>query len=280
MKAQAKSLAKQVAKGDFEGLQEKAKDGLAKGSTALKQMRAERTDGLLDEMLKKRHDTLTTLHTCTNEVIASLKREAERAHKSSKSGMELHDAIVHSIECLPSIASQFHGHSTASTAVSNNWEVLAAELEMLVAKGKHELSQVFSEGQALYSHYLTTVNELAAKQGKDRKAKGAKEEEVHRQYLELQARKQAEEGKVSARLSELHRDAQGVLGYILDHHGVLQACFLCQSLETRRGSLGPEGSVTDWPSYKEGAEESWRQLMVGVSTGSFWWLPLGRTQWD
>ena len=131
----SKGVAKLVVKGDWEGLQEKAKDGLAKGSTALKQLRAERTDGF-NEKVRSQYEILTSVQACSTEVLDSLKREAERAGKSAKSCSALGEALSNAASSLHQI-SQLDEHSARSTAISNHWTLLATELEVLVAKGKH-----------------------------------------------------------------------------------------------------------------------------------------------
>lgn len=104
-----------MVKGDWEALQEKAKDGFAKSTTALKQMRVERIDGLLDEHVKRKYEALTMLQSSASELLAALKHSGERSRKSGKSGRAMHDALVRCFDASVELEQRLTRHKGALT---------------------------------------------------------------------------------------------------------------------------------------------------------------------
>ena len=238
----AKQIGKQIVKGDWEGLQEKAKDRIAQSSTALKQKLA--PDSLIDERVRREHERLVQLHGCTNDLLASLKHQSERAQRDAKVQRELGGVLR---RCMPLVVPAPGEQSLAVAQVAQSERHSLAlcdahceagvSLEMLVASAKSALSMLFSEGTGLYNSYLRTVSELASKQSKERRAGGVaslasragahvfddKLEGAQEATAELRARKAREEAETTVRLATIFGETQQAVGMLLERHGALQA---------------------------------------------------------
>ena len=126
--------------------------------------------GLLDDNLRKQHSRLTSLHAMYGSVLSTLKHQNERALKTAKTLHEtvphlrsLHDALP------PAQQATLRSSLAVEEALACAWDEYSSILEhSVLAPARAEIGALFSEGEALYSSYLTTVNDLAAKQSKEK----------------------------------------------------------------------------------------------------------------
>eukprot|EP00966_Prymnesium_polylepis_P316378 7310350-Prymnesium_polylepis.1 len=194
MKA-VKNVVKSVAHGDIDVLREAAGTKLAHAQTAVRQRIAGAVagEGAVAEDMVRQHKRLLTLQASYDQIIAALKHQAERARKNGKSLKEL-EAPLQKLGATPVLFDGFQAHLSEDGSLALAWESLAVHLETaLIAPARTEVGALFLEADACYSSYLSTVNELGAKQGKERLQKKAlgedKAEKVHERVAELSARK-------------------------------------------------------------------------------------------
>ena len=176
MRKHVVSLARDVAKGDASGLQKDlgtvAKKIGTYSTKALGAATRAATGGgeLVDMELKDLHEKISHKLSLYVELMGLLKHQVERARKTAKT---LRDSGT----CMQSLADAIsqgprHELRTANAveaALSRSWDEYARQLEgAVLAPGKHELGVLFAEAETLYSSYLSIVNELSARQGKER----------------------------------------------------------------------------------------------------------------
>ena len=128
--------------------------------------------------MKQAHERLTSLHSAYSELYAALKHQAERARKTAKT---LRDTGTPMKE-LTTIVGGASRRGVLSAmafdaAIARTWEEYASHLEgELLGPAKQECNALFAESDAIWSQYLGIVNELAARQGKERLLHGKKGE--------------------------------------------------------------------------------------------------------
>uniref|UniRef100_A0A7S4BAY5 Rho-GAP domain-containing protein n=1 Tax=Chrysotila carterae TaxID=13221 RepID=A0A7S4BAY5_CHRCT len=235
----------------------------------LRQMRAE---GVRCEDVRRCHDAVVSLQQGTKAVLAAAKHEADRARKAAKSSREMRDALA---KCWGDAGAAATGASNvfvaagdASAIQETLWDTFAVELDRLVSIAREELSQLFLEASTLYSSYLGVCNELASKQGKERRAvsmvglgmrSAEKESDAHRAVLELTLRKDNTEACVQTRLAELLSEGHEMLSFLLKRHEALQVCLLVLSLQVKqKDALRKEAE--GWSAWREASVAAWQGL--------------------
>lgn len=212
-------VTKQAAKGDFHKLTE-IQD---KAATALRQRLAGLGgDGLLDENLRTQHERLASLHSTYGSLHTHLKHQVERARKTAAALRETHSPLLHLAEAVaPTPRRLVQSTMAVESALARAYDEYASALESaLLTPGKAELTALFAEGEGLYSSYLSTVNELAAKQGKE-KILGSKAAEpgygctpAQQRISELAAKKSAIEQSAAPRMAAIEEACGAAMAYL------------------------------------------------------------------
>ena len=161
-----------------------AMDAAAKGSQQFNQqfnqLWAELVhDALLDEKMQARMEAIHRLEKCYSALRDTLKHEAERGQMTAKMTRETRDALSHLIEADPARASIALRSATSSgqaleAALEQSWEDYANAIEkQLREPAKQVIAAFFAEAEKLYANYVSVVNELSAKQAKEKRVHGA-----------------------------------------------------------------------------------------------------------
>lgn len=168
-----KGIASQMRKGEFAGLKNAAQEmrdkAVTGAKTAARTLATKAVQGEVDPALKAVHERLNDLHSTFNELHAALGHQAQRARKTAKT-------LAETAEPLQSLAAGVgfetrRGVQTAmavDAAIANRWESYADHLETDLLAPARECSALFTAGSDQWASYVAVVNELAAKQGKER----------------------------------------------------------------------------------------------------------------
>ncbi len=195
--AKAKEAAKeQASKG-----KEYALEQASKGKDAATIMRAERTEGLLDERLQQKQATIVALQKCYHDLAASLKHEADRANKSAKSAKETHEVLERLKEAGSGAslgAARLAPALSSEAALSGCWEAFAAAIEVQLLGPARQLTAVFQEAEKVYAAYCALANELASKQSALKRVHG------------LAAMVTKDEDRIQDKTASAHDQARGV----------------------------------------------------------------------
>ena len=248
-------------------LGERAKNALQSIEKGVTNALAERT-GELDEAVKAEHSQLSALKQSFNELSVTVKKDAERAGKSSKTHQELQQQLSGLVDLEPTLRESAAPALTTSAALGRCWaEYSEAVGVSLVDPAKQELSLLFAEGSTLYGSYARLCNEIALK---SRREKGG----VSAELAELQGKKAAQEGEVGARLRALRAAALEVIAYFVERYDTHQASFAGELLRIGASSSPPclarapchadDGSAKHRRRFRAGAASHlWRHLSLG-----------------
>ena len=232
-------------------LGERAKNALQSIEKGVTNALAERT-GELDEAVKAEHSQLSALKQSFNELSVTVKKDAERAGKSSKTHQELQQQLSGLVDLEPTLRESAAPALTTSAALGRCWaEYSEAVGVSLVDPAKQELSLLFAEGSTLYGSYARLCNEIALK---SRREKGG----VSAELAELQGKKAAQEGEVGARLRALRAAALEVIAYFVERYDTHQASFAGELLRNTRGAgiVAPE----ELAAWREESMRGWYAL--------------------
>ena len=226
-----KSVMNSVAAGDVSHLREAAEAKIAHAQTAVRQRIAGAVagEGGVDEAMMRLHKRLVTLQANHDQIVIALKHQAERARKNGKTLKEI-EAPLQKLGATPALFAGFQAHLTEDEALARAWEFYAIELETsLIAPAKAELGGLFLEAESTYSKYLATVNELGAKQGKERLQKKVQGEEkaerAHEKVEELLVRKAQMEQERLPKLETIAECVEAGIAYLLERHRAFRTTF-------------------------------------------------------
>ena len=157
---------------DLSGVRELAKKaGHNLASSTASVARAAIGADLVDADMKRAHERLAMLHAACGEYLVSVKQAIERARKTARLLRETGDGSLRSVAdaVSPATRRQVQSAMAVDAKLARVWEHYAGQAEAaLLAPAKAEISALMNEGEHLYSQYLALVNEIAAKQGKER----------------------------------------------------------------------------------------------------------------
>ena len=142
----------------------------------------------------------------------------------------------------------------------------AIELETsLIAPAKAELGGLFLEAESTYSKYLATVNELGAKQGKERLQKKVQGEEkaerAHEKVEELLVRKAQMEQERLPKLEAIAECAEAGLAFLLERHRAFRTAFFgVAQLAASNPQAADAEAARVWPIVLGETEAGWTRL--------------------
>ena len=218
--------------------------------------------GTVDESMRVTHEKLASLHSTYSELHSSLKHQALNARKTARTMREPNGPMLQLTSLLGQDARR--GVQTAMSvdaAIARCWEEYANHLEKeLLAPAKQECGAIFAEGDSIWSSYIAMVNELAARQGKERLLGGGAH--LH----ELAERKSAHESSQLPRLAALVQAAEAAMSYLVDRHRLLHAAVHRDAHGAAQAAAGDTpGGTDDTPSLLAATRAGWQKLQAASS---------------
>jgi hypothetical protein len=214
-----KSLQHALASGDTQSLRQKAGNLAAKaaegGKMAIRAAVNKALHGELDENFKQAHERLVSVHVTWNTLSAALKHQGERARKTAKTLRETGEPLQDLTSFLdPESRRSVRTSMAQDVAVAAKWEEYVQHLELdLLGPAKAECTAIFREGEYCWSQYVATVNELAARQSKERLMRGDSESTAA-----LAEKKEALESTKVPQLHALVQHASAAMAFLVEQH--------------------------------------------------------------
>lgn len=268
-----KVLGSQLAHGDVSGLKERTKKlghkAAINAAAVGRNMMRTALQGEVDDRLKDAHDRLSDVHSTYNDLYAGLKHQAERGKKTAKTLRDSSGPMSNLASGLGQEARRgVQAAMAADVAIAAKWEQYANNLEQeLLAPAKTECTAIFTEGDALWAQYIATVNELAAKQGKERLLGS----QASTDYASLSERKAAHENTKLPRLIALAGGAEAAMSFLVERHRLLQTALFRDALQAAvaaSGSSGAEGAE-DLNAILVATRAGWSKLQDASGSRAF-----------
>ena len=216
--------------------------------------------GDVDPGMKAAHERLTELHSTYSEVHSSLRHQLLNARKTAKIMREGSSPMQDLAGVLGQ--EQRRGVQTVmavDSAVARCWETYAAHVESdLLTPAKQECGSLFAEGDVIWSTYIATVNEVAA-----------------RHYLatgnagDLHGRKSAMEHGKLPRLTELAQAAEAAMVYLVDHHRKLHTALHRDALTAATSAAGEAPAGEETSALLASTRAGWQQLAQASGSASY-----------
>lgn len=275
---------KAAAHGDTAGVKELAKEQAAKIKSKAASAARKATGGseLIDPSLKAAHKQIVSLQAAHADLTGSLLHQVKAASKMSKAMHETSEGALHDLTSVvsPVVRRSIHAAMATEEALARAHEEYAAHLETAVlGPSRQEVGALSGECEALYSAYLATINELAAKQGKEQVRTAIigvpKDATALASNLQpLLERKAEHEAAKLPRLTAIAEAIEAALMFTVAQHRLLQAAFL-------RGALSAAASVEggspmdDVAAVLSKTRAGWSELKA-ASGSSAAYVPIGR----
>jgi hypothetical protein len=179
---------------------------------------------LVDEQLKASHERLAALQTTYSELHSALKHQVLNARKMGKTVKESNAPMLGIAGVVaPEARRSVQTAMAVDTAIARTWEDYATHLEAeLVTPAKQECSSLFAEGDSIWTSYIAIVNELAAREGKE-KLKEKLFKTADDSTSALNAKKQQHESTMLPRLTALANGAERAMAYLVEGYRQLHA---------------------------------------------------------
>ena len=236
-----------------------AKDAVVQAATAAAPTR------LVDERLKNVHERLGSLQATYSELYSALKHQVLNARKMSKCVRETDGPMTG----LCSLVGQDSRRSVQTAmavdaAIARSWDEYAQNLEAeLLAPAKQECNALFSEGDQIWSGYIATINEMAARQGKERYL-GADQKAT----ALLEKKAYAETSKLP-RLTSLCEAVEAAICFLVSRHQLLHASLHRDAYGAATSSTGDNTKPLDESSkIISETRDGWRQLSTASGASS------------
>ena len=252
-----------IANGDMSTFKKIAQKGKVAAKGAIASAVTRTLKGDVDDRMQDVHDKISAMHASYNEIHAALKHQAERARKMAKG---LRDAGTPMVDFAGLIGlderRSIQAVVAVDAAIAARYEEYASMLETeLLAPAKQECAPLFAEADALWSAYIATVNELAAKQALK---SGASTTSV------LNEKKASQESSMLPRLTALTEAAEKAICFLIERHRLLMFASMRDTLAKGAEAAGAAGAggggEEDAASARNSIRAGWAQL--GQASGS------------
>lgn len=273
-----KEVAAQVKTGDVAGLKQRAKGLAAKAAEGTKSKFLTVVNKALhceiDDRIQSARDDLISAQATWNELYAAIKHQLERAKKTGKTLRESSPSYAD----LASILMDRGARRSVQTAMAQDaavaakWEEYALNLENeLLAPAKAECTAIFHEGDVVWSHFLVAVNELAARQSKE-KLRGNTASQA--ELSSLSERKAQLEAATLPKLEALSQHAKNAMPFLVERHRHLHRALLrdAHTASTAAAGVGSSGggeAEADAAAIVAATRSGWDELRAASGSASF-----------
>ena len=227
---------------------------------------AQRAGGV-NENMKAAHERLTSLHSSYSELHSALKHQALNAKKTAKIVRESNTPMLNLANTLgPEPRRTVQTAMSVDAALARCWEDYATHLEAeVITPAKHECNALFTEGEHIWSSYVGTVNELAARQGKERLLGGKTAQAI----VELTERKATHEATKLPRLAALAAAAEAAMAFLVEEHRLLHAALHRDAHSAASSAAGDAASMQETAALLVAARAGWQALREHSGSGAF-----------
>ena len=233
--------------------------------------------GAVDDTLKAAHERLAALHATYSELHSALKHQALNARKMAKTVRESSGPMLSLSHALsPETRRSVQTAMSVDAAIARSWDEYAALLEgELITPAKHECSAIFAEADAIWASYIGTVNELAARQGKERFL-GPSKKETEGHMASLAERKATLETSKLPHLLSLAEAAEAAMSFLVERHRLTHAAHHRDAHAAATSAAGESASGEETSALVAATRAGWERLQHSSGSGAFESATAGR----